>query len=356
MLNTLFLILKIVGMVLLCIIGILLLLLIMLMFVPVRYKGNVSKENGEDNPVYALGKVSWLMHIISAAFEYKEGSTELIIKVFGIRIRSGEERRERKRRREEKRRRKRRGEKVPDEQTEYTIYEYNKDGVEIKTESGVKKSKTSVFTEEHDEGLDIEYPPDNSKPSDMEDSKEDNYRADKEDRICEEDGEEPFDPFMKFTEKAGRILKKLGVSCEKLSKGLQRTADRIGDTIDNIDYYHTALCNDSNNREALTLLTVKLKRLLKAVRPRKVKGRLSYGSKDPSSTGMVLAGAAVLYPWYGRNIVIEPDFYNEVLAFDLFLKGRIYLCVAVKILLQLYFNKKVRRFIRIMKKENSANG
>ena len=216
MLNTLFLILKIVGMVLLCIIGILLLLLIMLMFVPVRYKGNVSKENGEDNPVYALGKVSWLMHIISAAFEYKEGSTELIIKVFGIRIRSGEERRERKRRREEKRRRKRRGEKVPDEQTEYTIYEYNKDGVEIKTESGVKKSKTSVFTEEHDEGLDIEYPPDNSKPSDMEDSKEDNYRADKEDRICEEDGEEPFDPVTSnYNETMRKILPEYGMKfCE----------------------------------------------------------------------------------------------------------------------------------------------
>ena len=40
-----------------------------------------------------------------------KGGTELRIKVFGIRIRSGEERRERKRRREEKRRRKRRGER-----------------------------------------------------------------------------------------------------------------------------------------------------------------------------------------------------------------------------------------------------
>ena len=106
----------------------------------------------------------------------------------------------------------------------------------------------------------------------------------------------------------------------------------------------------------IKLLILKLKRLIRAVRPRKVRGHLDYGSTDPSTTGKVLACAAVIYPWYGNNIAIDPDFENERLAFDMDLKGRIYLCVVAKVMLQLYFNRKVKRFIRIMKKENSTNG
>ena len=382
MLNTLLLVLKIVGIVLLCIIGILLLLVILVMFVPVRYKGNASKENGEDNPVYALAGVSWLLHIISAAFEYKEGKTLLSIKVFGIRIRNSEERRERRKQKEERRRNRCRSKEASaeqnhlfkknkkkcgskrwneDDEAEYTIYEYNKDGLEIKTENGGKNSKTAVYVEEHEEGLDIEYPSQNNRLTDTVNDKKENFReenekTDKDDRIRNDEGGDSSGLFGRFAEKAERITEKIGILYEKLSKGLQRTADRAKDTLENIDYYHTALCNDSKNREVLVLLTSKLKRLLRAVRPRKVRGSLNYGSDDPASTGRILAGAAVLYPWYGKSITIEPDFSGEVLAFELFLKGRIYLCVVAGILLQLYFNRKVRRFIRIMKKENKANG
>ncbi len=362
MLNTLFLILKIIGIVLLCIIGILLLIVMLVMFVPVRYKGNASKENGEDNPLYALAGVSWLLHIVSAAFEYRDGKTKLTIKVFGFRIRSKEERRERKRRREEKHKKKKitnrnkdeKKNKNRDDGSEYIIYEYNKDGTEVRTEHGGKNGKTTVYVEEHEEGLDIDYPVENNELTDTDPPHDDKTDENSSTKAA---GESPISEKLKgLTEKAGQIAKKIGISCKKLTKGLERTAERAGDALDNIDYYHTALCNDSKNREVIRLLVSGLKRLLKAVKPRKVKGHLEYGSDDPSSTGKVLAGAAVLYPWYGRNIVIEPDFCNEVLAFDIFIKGRIYLCVVVKILLQLYFNRKVKRFIRIMKKENSVNG
>ena len=46
---------------------------------------------------------------------------------------------------------------------------------------------------------------------------------------------------------------------------------------------------------------------------------------------------------------------DKILEFDLVLKGRIYIGTLVAVLLKLYFNKKVKRFIHIMKKEN-ANG
>ena len=53
--------------------------------------------------------------------------------------------------------------------------------------------------------------------------------------------------------------------------------------------------------------------------------------------------------------LLMPDFDDKILEFDLVLKGRIYIGTLVAVLLKLYFNKKVKRFIHIMKKEN-ANG
>ena len=70
-------------------------------------------------------------------------------------------------------------------------------------------------------------------------------------------------------------------------------------------------------------------------------------------TGRVLAAAAIAYPIYSPGLKLRPDFENSVLAFDVSLKGRIYIFVLVKTLIALYFNKKVKRLIRIMKKENS---
>ena len=342
MLTTILLVLKIVGIVLLCIIGLLLLLIMLVLFVPVRYKGNASKDNGEENPIRAFAGVSWLLHILSADLEYDGGKTGLKIRIFGIRLRSAEEREERRRQKREKRRRrkdkenkaenKKTKEKKKDSEPEYTIYEY-KDGEEIKTEHRYEKDR-----EDKPE-------PDTSTWNTVAEYEEGAVN-DKTEDISQESIRD------KLRKKTEKIPEHIGTAYDRIKNGLERVIQKAGKVFNDIDYYHTALCNDSKNREVIKLLIKKLQRLIRAIRPRKVKGHLDYGSEDPSSTGKVLAAAAVLYPWYGRSIRVNPDFANECLAFELDLKGRIYLCVVAKVALQLYFNRKVKRFIRIMKKEN----
>ena len=71
MLHIILLILKIIGIVLSCIIGILILAAVCVLFVPVRYKIKVVREEGEGNPpVIAWAKVTWLLHLLNVLVRY----------------------------------------------------------------------------------------------------------------------------------------------------------------------------------------------------------------------------------------------------------------------------------------------
>ena len=72
MLHILLLILKIIGIFLAALLGIVALVLIGVLFVPVRYHIEAEGKLGNENPVHVGVKVSWLLHIVNVAFAYPE--------------------------------------------------------------------------------------------------------------------------------------------------------------------------------------------------------------------------------------------------------------------------------------------
>ena len=79
MLHILLLILKIIGIILGSLLGILLLCLILALFVPVRYRADAGRTEGEGNPpVEFSAKITWLLHFINIRLEY---STEFRLRV-----------------------------------------------------------------------------------------------------------------------------------------------------------------------------------------------------------------------------------------------------------------------------------
>ena len=71
MLHIILLILKIIGIVLLCIIGIILVSVFCALFVPVRYKVKLSREEGEGNPPFtAYVKITWFLHFVNILIRY----------------------------------------------------------------------------------------------------------------------------------------------------------------------------------------------------------------------------------------------------------------------------------------------
>ena len=82
-------ILKIIGIILLCILGLLLLLLILILFVPIRYRLKADRKLKADTPVRAEAKITWLMHLISAAYQYPK-APYLKVRILGIPVYSTE--------------------------------------------------------------------------------------------------------------------------------------------------------------------------------------------------------------------------------------------------------------------------
>lgn len=79
-------ILKIIGIVLLVILGIMLFLLAVLLFVPVRY----SVKGTVDNNITAEGKISWLCSILRYDFTFQEQELNGEVRIFGFRLRKKE--------------------------------------------------------------------------------------------------------------------------------------------------------------------------------------------------------------------------------------------------------------------------
>lgn len=75
-------ILKVTGIVLLCIIGLVLFVLLIVLFVPIRYKADGFYKDSDYN---VKAKASWLLHVVTVSFDLK-ASKEPVIKVFGIRL------------------------------------------------------------------------------------------------------------------------------------------------------------------------------------------------------------------------------------------------------------------------------
>lgn len=76
MLHILLLILKIIGIFLAALLGIVLLVLVCILVVPVRYRIEAEGKLGKDNPVHADVKVSWLLYLINVAFVYSNNMFE----------------------------------------------------------------------------------------------------------------------------------------------------------------------------------------------------------------------------------------------------------------------------------------
>ena len=91
--------------------------------------------------------------------------------------------------------------------------------------------------------------------------------------------------------------------------------------------------------------------MLKSISPRKIRGSVLIGTGDPASTGQILAVYGMLYPLLGYHIDIVPDFEQQIIEGDLYVKGKITVFKALKTAWIVYFNKDLRRLIKLLKRE-----
>ena len=329
MLHIILLILKIIGIILLCVVGILLLVTACVMFVPVRYRIRLTREEGDDKPpVVVYAKVTWLLHLVNVLVRYP---AELIVRarilVFTLfRIPKKEKKAGRKAAKEKK-----------------------KTGKKSEKEKKQENENASTISEEG-EGLGSSVV--TKEDTLHEESGEDSGQ-------CKENQEEAKEK-VSLSAKIRQVFTKIRQTIEKIKEFFQniqytisKFCDKIRAVSDNIQYYREVLESDSF-RQSATLCKRELVWVLKKLKPDKFEADFIVGMEDPAATGEILAICGMLYPLIGQHIQVVGDFDCEKTHIEgqLYIRGRIRVITFIRTAVRIYFNKDIKELIKLFKKED----
>ena len=315
MLHIILLILKIIGIVLLCLLGFLLLMVCLVLFVPVRYR-IAAERIAEPESNYAKAKITWLLHIVSASISYENEEVKTLIRLFGIKLNLNKEKKEKNPRKNKKKR-----ETDASEDTELELPELES------TEPEISKSVTEQNPDTADEPVQV------SKP-----------------RLVSAAGTGNEKKKQSFFSKCREFFGKLLSFIKNFKKKIKRFFRKIVAAKDNLDYY-IAAWEDERNQNAIRLCLSHLGKILHNIKPKKFKAALHIGLEDPASMGQLLAVLGIIYPFFEGGLSVTPEFLESVFEGDLYIKGRATVFVMLRAAWKIYFNKDFKRMIHILKKE-----
>ena len=179
-----------------------------------------------------------------------------------------------------------------------------------------KEEKTDTKTEENVERL-LQKPEKNEEES----------------QIPPADEETPF----LFEKIAGRLR----AFFQKIKYTFQRLCGKIKTLSEKKEKVKEFL-TDEVHRRAFQKTKTEFSRLMRRIRPKKLKGTVHYGFEDPYHTGQVLAALGVVYPWLGEAVSVYPDFEKRILQGDLYVKGTVRALYVVLLIWKLVWCKDVR--------------
>ena len=302
-LNVVLWLLSFLGITLLVILGIVLFVLVVVLFVPIHYKGEFIKNT---EMMQAQVKVNWLLHIVRAYVNYEK---ELLIKAFVL---------------------------------FFKVYDSGKPAKEKKKKEPKADSKPFV-AETEDKSQNVNKANINNDSDTDEDSDTSNRLEDK-DFIDRDEADESTEHSSLFA-RIKKLINNIICKCKSIY-------DKIKSIVQNINYYIEIL-KEEETKVIFGRVLGRLLTVLKSIRPRKLKADILVGTGEPDTTGYLMAVAGMMYPYLGRHVNITPDFDNTIFEGRVEFKGRITLFVIIIHVLKLYMDKELRNLINRFKREDA---
>ena len=318
--GVLLLILKIIGIVLLSVIGLAVLMVLCVMFWPFQYRIKAYKDAENFN---AGLRVLWLCGIVIVTMEYDKEAW-LKIKLFGIPVIKVQIWPVEEKKKEEK------------AETELSNAENIQDDMSAETKSEFFQDdfeESEMFSEEELE-RDIE-----------------EVLNDREDELFEKM------PFLKkvkaFIDKIKELILKLREKCYNIKDTVLEYVAKAKKTYKNIRYYVKVIQHPSM-KPAVGKLWKNIKRMIKHLKPRRVKAHIEFGSGDPASTMKVYGYYCLIYPYYGKQITFIPDMENKVFLLDAKVTGYMQMIRMVTIGWSLFTDKHIRKIYRLIRRKQEG--
>jgi len=313
MIQILLLILKIIGITILAVLGLIFLVLALILFVPVFYRVRII-HNPQKTEV--IGKVSFLWPAVTVVIQYLK-KIFYKVKIFGIPILDSEKPKKEKKPSKKKEKRKK-----------------------------AKKNKEKKISSASEQSLPEENvtPLEDSDPFPGEQQEETKPEAVQQSQK-EEKQEIPNQPKK---EKKPGLFAKIKAKIQKIRETISKAVAKIKKLVHQKDEALRIL-GKPETKAAIHFVWDKLKRLLKHILPRKIKGYVAYGADNPATTGQVLGILSVVYARTGQVLEIRPNFMEKQLETDVLIKGRIQLFTLLLIGIKVALNKELRQVIKEFK-------
>lgn len=348
MLSLLLTLLKIVGILMLILLGLLLLTALALIFAPFRYELEAKCTSLEDLEV--KGRFSWLLRFISVRGFYRNGEMSVWLKILGIpvfRMPETEKKRRKNERKQKKRAEKERRSREKKREKEKSALEIGETSGEAETIGGFIPDGPVIRgggepemqipggrTQEGDlpgkpdtqaKGADLRQDETNFSRQDAQPDRDSKFR--KEDK-----------PQTKKIEKKKRKQKRFSRKKKKEPRDTRTDSSGWRDKLEKgLDFIQ-----DPDNRKMFAFLKEQVFAVLHHILPGRFEIEARIGLEDPAATGTALALVYMLYPFYGDHIRLVGEFEEVVLEGRLYLRGRIRILTLLIIGLKIYRNKTVR--------------
>ncbi len=338
-------ILKIIGIILLCVLGFLLFLLLLILFVPYRYRVHGEKSDS----ISAYARVTWLLHFVVVMLTYDDG-INLRIKILGIPFYDKKRKELKEERRKEKERLK-----------------YEKDARKDDKKDGKKKEDTLPLKDDKT----VEVIKDESDAASETDRKRESV-SEAESETADNDGaangkkrkkkKSFINMAEELTDKAEDILDKLPDMIDDgedaLADKIERLFEKIHELWDKLEYYHRLLTSDGAEW-VYEHVKKHLIGILKAIRPVRTDACINIADDDPGKVAEVYEYQVFAMPVIdvirGRRGEIDINAYQDDKYFDMTatVKGRVLLWAVAWHGALIILNKKVRYFIKRLKREEA---
>lgn len=284
---------KWIGIILLCILGLMLLLCLAVLLIPIRYQ--LSAVWQEEHRV--KGSVSWLLHLIHLSFD-TDRNQRVCIRIFGIPVNGRFHTKKKKfqKRRKVKQKRKASGSTKVQRKESVSPAKVQK-AVESSTTAGEPKEAGGAKTA-------------------------DSFDTSVSLAAQKSSGENTDTVQRTVPDKAADTKKRADSSENRFVRTLRRITGRVKKFFLSIAGLFAKI--KAIDEESIELLQAVLKSsggLLKHMAPRSLRGRLHFGTGDPALTGQLLGVLSVLFAMWGKGIAVIPDFEQEVFEGEVAVKG-----------------------------------
>ncbi len=307
MISVLLTLLKIIGIVLLSLLGLFLFLVLIVLFVPVRYR-----IKGYYKDIFVChGKFTWLLHLVSVSIDYDQEAITAI-RIFGIDISPFLNKKEAK-----------------NTQTDNTS---DKENVSKKTDTKktVKEDNASVAeSAKADDSM--------TKPA----TKDDGSKSDTESQTSRSIFGKIQNFFKQIKEKLLSIYNKIIEILHNI-KTKKNSLER-----------YIRILQREEVKNSFSLCKSRITKMVKHILPKNMKIHAHIGTEDPSTTGYILATYSVLPEKIRRQIILKADFEKVIMEGDFNIKGSLHAYKFLYHIVSIMINKDCRTFYTLIKKEIS---